>query len=89
MKYLPLYYKWMEKGRLPYDGLCHSITDHKYLDLFDDGRGGYWAYYTEYYDHPIYTQDIKDAVLRRELCYAFNPLRQNIVLFLAAMNNEL
>lgn len=92
MKYLPLYYEWMETGSLPYDGLCHCLNpDDEYLDLFyDNQKGGYWGYYSEFFDHPVYTQDInRDAGLFYKLQYDFNPLRQNIVLLIAAMNNEL
>lgn len=91
MKYLPLYYKWIRAGKLPDSGLCHSLwlDDNDLFHLFKPKcPDGYWAYWEEYFDHPVYTQDV-DNDLKYKLCYEFNPLRQNIILLLAAINNEL
>ncbi|HEY6436674.1 MAG TPA: hypothetical protein VIY47_08790 [Ignavibacteriaceae bacterium] len=94
MKYLPLYYKWMEKGEIPYrenektcGGLCSIFEGKRLFELITPNGGNnpndtswYWGYSEDY---TSYSPDLgyKDT--------AFTPLRQTIVLFLAAMNNEL
>lgn len=83
-KYLPLYYKWMELGGLPKsNGLCDefgSFISQEFDPLFElmlpDHHGimsGYWA-----------KEDNAS-----DLGAHFGPLRQTIVLFMAAMNGEL
>ena len=92
-KYLPLYEKWLEKGTMPFDkkmdvsGLCDYFgedslfqliipTNEDFNQLESEGKSTYlWA------SDLLWNDD-------REF-YTFNPLRQNIVLFMAAMNNEL
>jgi hypothetical protein len=82
MKYLPLYYEWMERGRIPESGLCNCFPNDKYLDLLSptsihEQKWCWWANGDKY-------------VLNTTIWeYGFNPVRQNIVLFMAAMNNEL
>lgn len=80
MKYLPLYESWILSGELCNNGLCHSIDDKRYLKLFtpipEPKDRLYWAY----------SGDSSDIIT---VAKSFCPLRQNIVLFLAAMNNEL
>lgn len=85
MKYLPLYYRWMKTGRLPKDGLCRCFPDDSFLNLITPGPEirsvMYWGYRGE---------DISDDyfyALNR--LYEFSPLRQNIVLLMAAMAGEL
>lgn len=93
MKYLPLYYKCMETGELPIDGLCNYLiveggdiqlmypTCEDFDNLRFEGKPTtYWASYEGYED---------DRKTRGIRMYGFTPLRQTIVLFLAAMNNEL
>jgi hypothetical protein len=93
-KYLKFYKKCMKAGSLPDDGLCLSLIrrgrEDKKLALFEptsadnsmilvEGTSyGYWA--SGLLTHP-------DNL--NERMYGFTPLRQTIVLFLAAMNNEL
>jgi hypothetical protein len=75
-KYLPLYYKWSETGRLPYDGLCICFGKDKLFRLLrpTEEIPLYWGYQGG---------DVVDYwTIERH--YAFNPLRQNIVLFMAA-----
>ena len=88
-KYLEFYERTIKTGKLPKNGLCFCFIDDDYLKLFSPGKmGGYWGYYMEFYDHVVLTQDV-DKELSDRLCNEFNPLRQTIVLFMAAMNNEL
>lgn len=64
-----------------FGGLCGTVLYNSPLfHLFEVGRdyGAYWAY-----DGDINEDDDRDIE------YKFTPTRQNIVLLLAAMNNEL
>lgn len=92
-KYLPIYHEWMSKGqmlRVPdsnifkTSGLCDAFDDDYLFELIQPTD-----------------EDIKGLKLNglstfcwasdsSEHCfYEFTPLRQTIVLFLAALNNEL
>lgn len=85
-KYLPLYEKWMEKGLLPNNGLCNSLPNKEYLrDLFEPTYeecvlyrhlSGHWG-------------STLDEYSAGDAFYNFNEFRQTVVLFLAAMNEEL
>lgn len=77
-KYVSLYYKWMETGELSRAGLCTSLDWPEELQLFVPKWKSPWSYWANE-GHPN----------AKHLSIVFNPLRQNIVLFLAAMNNEL
>ena len=85
-KYLSFYKKCIKTGRMPHLGLCSNFLGDERLDLFEPT-----------------TKDLKS--LRKEglsILYwgaglppypgsgtSFTPLRQTIVLFMAAMNGEL
>jgi len=87
-KYLPLYYKWMETGEIEQNGLCASLDFDTIEEVFDpEGKlGGYWGYD----GRAIYgIEHNKYYLSYRELTREFTSLRQTIVLFLAAMNDEL
>jgi len=80
--FLDLYYQWLEAGKLPYEGggLCLSLKmngyDHTYSlidSVFKATEQDKIGLYNLWYKHPG----------------EFNPLRQNMLLLLAAMNNEL
>lgn len=87
-KYLPLYYEWMNTG-LPSNGLCESLENSCDLDYFDNGQGiNYWGYWADKGDVRIYSGDVNHEE-RMNMLRQFTPLRQNIVLLLAAMNGEL
>ena len=76
-KYLPLYEKWMQHG-LDGPGLCRSFQKNR-IDYF-------------ILDYSFFTEDEADCQEDRFVEDAprqFTPLRQNIILLLAAMNNEL
>lgn len=90
-KHLDFYFKCMESGELPYAGLCYCaarrLISKKLLDIiepsFEDDFNlrneglsfGYWSSGLLLNDSNKFFQ--------------FTPLRQTIVLFMAAMNNEL
>lgn len=86
-KYLPIYYKWMKRQRMEEcSGLC---------DLFDYGD------YDEFDLLKPTDSDIDRLIAdgyssfcwgsgqKQDMFFVFTPLRQNIVLLMAAMNNEL
>lgn len=86
-KYLPLYEKWMETGKIEgYGGLCHAFPGSE-IGLFE--AIGYWGYWADKGDTVILTQNVNDLEKKNALLYEFTPLRQTVVLFLAAMNDEL
>lgn len=82
MKYLPLYYEWMKSGFTSDEGLCNSLPDDKYtsqlLSLFRPYGISY--IYWGYGEENANTYDVINK---------FTPLRQTIILFMAAINNEL
>lgn len=86
MKYLEFYKKCLLDGYLPYSGLCACFGGNDaYFQLvmpkYFDSKYEYWG--NDYREK--YSYDITSFVWERE----FNPLRQNIVLLMAAMNGEL
>lgn len=94
--YLDFYYKCMETGTLPCGGLCFSLdsgllgffkpVDNNNPDLVDrKQKASYWGYDGKVRDFTNNYGGISMDTARHE----FTPLRQTIVLFLAAMNNEL
>ena len=100
IRYIDIYNTCVEKDRLPHAGLCSTIRYSKdknartrFRSLFGPteaiaaGRslGGYWA---DDKERPKYFTLLSHRTCR-EIQYAFNPLRQNMLLLLAAMNNEL
>jgi hypothetical protein len=88
MKYLPLYKEWIKTGKMPWRGLCGSLPDNEEMSTIfeDNGMGGYWGYNGK----NVFSSDIwHDDKIFDDTVYTFTPLRQNIVLLLAAMNNEL
>lgn len=85
MKYLDKYYQWMESGKIDDNGLCNALGKRSVNKFkpkrimkinFVDSDVTYWAYGGE-------SKSI------RKIATDFTPLRQNIVLFLAAQNGEL
>jgi hypothetical protein len=89
MKYLELYKDWRIGGKIPKEGLCASLNFPKRLEMFEPTREdaeklqkknmstAYWGS-----GMTIYSND-------KLRYYSFTPLRQTILLFLAAINNEL
>lgn len=85
-KYLPLYYKWMETGKIPRDGLCHSLgrLSRRQLKLFaptpdEADEHGHWRGHWGVMLNVYFPSDD----------YSFNEFRQTVLLFVAAMNGEL
>jgi hypothetical protein len=80
-KYLKLYYEWMESERIPTNGLCSYFgTTDELFSLIDPDRGEcliYWGHEEEF------------LVSMDRTWHEFTPLRQNVVLLMAAMNGEL
>lgn len=88
-KYLKYYREWMKAGRMPYEGLCST--------LFDDLSKGFSEFYTIFPTSKDLSRLKKkglswiywgsDSGDWQE--FVFTPLRQNLVLLMAALNNEL
>jgi hypothetical protein len=88
MKYLKRYQEWIKTGRMTYDGLCSCFgySDEIFklfypIERYEDV--GYWAFVGE---RPC--EAYKNA-RTTDVWNEFTPLRQNIILFMAAMNGEL
>ena len=75
--YLPLYKRWMKHG-LDAPGLCGSFQKNGMDPYLLD-----YSFFTKKEAHYHFRKFIEDNPCQ------FTPLRQNIVLLLAAMNNEL
>jgi len=94
-KYLPLYEKWMKTGQLPECGLCNCfgecITDDEYF--LDPSHQLFKLMYPEDIEMPQSEYwgrgPIEELVDIEKIHNEFTPLRQNIVLLMAAMNGEL
>ncbi len=82
-EYLPLYFKWMKTGQIPTEGLCRYFEGEDPLfNLIDPENGSgetYWG--CDKYG--------KGGDYRCATAKVFGPLRQNVILLMAAMNNEL
>jgi len=83
MKYLKYYKDWASKGRVP-DGLCLIFEDDKRFKLIEPNFDELHTLRVSnspamYWGRESFTQGI----------YDFTPLRQNIVLLMAAMAGEL
>ena len=103
-KYLPLYEQWIKDGRMSYVvSFENYIMDERLVsglcDLFDNAY--FRPIYPEFQLMKPVDEDIRQLreENKDEHCwgsdspshqfYIFTPLRQNIVLFMAAMNGEL
>jgi hypothetical protein len=89
-KYLPLYYEWMKTGTMPSAGLCEIFYDfaEDYEDCFFSLMKPTQSDYDQLFDEnlPRIYWGLGEPIGSTK---AFTPLRQNIVLFMAAMNGEL
>lgn len=88
VNYLELYKLWSKTGQLPSSGLCNSLYNGvpKRLNPTDDDKDILWQ---EGVSLTFWASDLPKIGHGRIRFYGFNPLRQNIVLLLAAMNNQL
>ena len=84
--YLDFYYHCMKTGLMPTWGLCNKFKHCELFKLIDPEVGHnitYWGFelpWPKKAANPNYMDEVR---------FSFTPLRQTIVLFLAAMNNEL
>lgn len=80
-KHLKFYTDCLKNGEMPKSGLCACSWNYyiceESLMLFKPDNAGMFSYWAS----------LKKG--RYDDCYIFNKLRQNIVLFMAAINNEL
>lgn len=83
-KLIDLYKEWMETGTLPGDGLCNSVPKEYKSDLRKLEPECYYTFWA----YPLTDQQQLDHSYY-DMAYSFTPLRQTIVLFICAMNNEL
>lgn len=93
MKYLEFYESCMKTGKLPKAGLCNCIPEDE-MDIMHPGEDyshpsyyydWHWAYDGEFYNSWYSKTDVEKV----SLSFSFTPLRQTIVLLLAAINGEL
>jgi hypothetical protein len=85
--YLDLYMKWMREGEMPTWGLCGSLGFtglYGDLDIFEPTKEDYDRIGEEDKNIIFWGSDSPDIEK-----HIFTPLRQNIVLLMAAMNGEL
>lgn len=87
-KYLSLYYEWLEKGETPTFGLC-AYFDSNHMGLDFDFPKEFWLIYNSvpFEERGYYwaQDDIDDCWNANK----FTPLRQNIILLMACLNNEI
>lgn len=85
--YLKDYQNWMIDGSMPHNGLCNCYGDDEHDELMD-------LISPSVQDKSKLLREDKDALFwgsdsLSENRYVFTPLRQNLVLLMAALNNEL
>lgn len=85
-KYLPLYERWCKQNRLPMPGLCASLQNDKLLDMFSPVKFNEADWYWGYSGNKKYWASEVDGI---DVSLGFTPLRKTILLFMAAMNDEL
>jgi hypothetical protein len=91
-KYLPLYYEWNKRGRMSVNGLCtkfmglgnKAMPFYKEFDFVRPTDKDADRLYMGGYSSAYWASDSPDM---KE--YIFTPLRQTIVLLMAALNDEL
>lgn len=91
--FLDFYNECMKTGMMPEldstGGLCYSAPnlDRDLIWFFQpDYAFGFWGYNGD----ELYAEDYEQhGISEMQLRYGFTPLRQTIVLFCAAINNEL
>lgn len=90
-RYLDFYNEFIKTGKMSNDGLC-NVFGEKALNLFVPEYDTYFNYAkygdtlaTSYWGYGYDFYEVADDNVR----YSFTPLRQTIVLLMAAMNDEL
>ena len=88
--YLNCYKKWLSVGSMPDEGLCicfaHDDLTHSEVKQFEPNDSDLKQYKIRRKSGGTYWGSDSSSDPRY---HEFTPLRQTIVLFLAAMNNEL
>ena len=100
-KYLALYKKWLETGKLPKGlGLCNEfgkfdstkgvrVYHDELFPLFvEDQVFVYWGFEDGFGEKELLANWGNESVMT-EMRSSFTPLRQTILLFMAALNEEL
>jgi hypothetical protein len=91
MKAITLYKRWMKTGIMPEDGLCSCLNEYyeleKHLKLFFPTQDELDKMLKEEKSRYFWASDLHAAAPERK--HTFTELRQTILLFIAAMNNEL
>lgn len=87
--FLPKYYEWIEAGKMSVKGLCYQWDTHPIMEAetpseifsliepssYEIEHRRDWLYWGS---NSVHSEQ-----------YVFTPLRQNLVLLMAALNNEL
>jgi len=91
MKYIDIYNKFVLSGKLENHptsclngGVCGALPRTKLREFCE-------LFKPDYYDHAYwgYPYKFPERGSQDKAVYGFNPLRQNMILLMAAMNNEL
>lgn len=92
-KHLDFYITCIERGKMPTDGLCAAVTtrriDMETFDLFIPTDDDFQQLNKEGKCTSYWAGDLPDFDVSPETFTGFTPLRQTIVLFMAAINGEL
>jgi hypothetical protein len=86
-KYFQFYKDCMITGKLPKIGLCNCFPYDSLFELFSEGPGERRPVFWGYGGVGLHTNSIISDIVKR--AHKFTPLRQTIVLLMAAMNGEL
>lgn len=85
-KYLPFYYEWIKTGKMSDDGLCYIFGQDYLFKLFIPNPEEELELERNLLPTIFWGKGTIDGLYNGG---GFSPLRQNIVLLMAAMNNEL
>ena len=90
--YLKMYYNWATAGRLPSNGLCNCFiksVEEQRFELVSPDNQELTQMNKKNIDTVYWASEAKRGHVKYDDFYAFTPLRQNLVLLMAALNNEL
>lgn len=80
--FLDLHKEWMWNGRLPDDGLCYCIDNHKNIfNLFIPTEDELDVLDNEGLDRDFWASGLSFSGNVIECCEGYTPLRQTIILF--------
>lgn len=89
---LDMYKEWLEAGKLPEEGLCKCIKSKAHeelLDLFNPSFNERVELAQVGFSSMFWGSGLMVSDDHFQIWYSFTPMRQTILLFMAAMNNEL